>query len=112
MFNSKRPGYSIRPLYSPAEVKVSYSFHTVKTVPVVLTATNGKTFSLPSENTVRIYGSGEAFDRITQIKTEEINLALFEKGSNVRVKLNLPKDVKTADNVNEIEIVLESEFYK
>lgn len=97
---------------TPSEVKVSYSFHTVKSVPVVLTATNGKSFSLPSENTVRIYGSGEVFDRITRIETEEVNLALFEKGSNVRVKLNLPKDIKLADNVNEIEIVLEEEFYK
>lgn len=97
---------------SPAEIKVSCSFHTVKTVPVVLKATNGKTFSLPSENTVKIYGSGESFDKITQIETEELNLALFEKDSKIRIKLNLPKDVMITDNSNEIEIVLDPEFYE
>lgn len=96
---------------SPAEVKVKYSFHTVKTVPVVLKATNGKTFSLPSENTVKIYGSGESFDKITQIETEEVNLALFEEGSKIRIKLNLPKGIMLTDNANEVEIVLEPEFY-
>lgn len=98
--------------FEPAEVKVSYTFHSVKTVPVVLSATNGKTFSLPSENTVRIYGSGEAFDKISEIKTEEINLALFEKGATVRVKLNIPKDIKLVDNTNEMEVLLKSDFFK
>lgn len=98
--------------FSPAEVKVSYTFHTVKTVPVVLTATNGKTFSLSAENTVKIYGSGDTFDKTNQIKTEEINLALFEKGSNIRIKLNLPDGIKLVDNASEIEIVLDPEFYK
>lgn len=98
--------------FDPAEVKVSCSFHNVKTVPVVLSATNGKTFTLPSENTVRIYGSGEALDKINEIKTEEINLALFEKGSTVRVKLNIPKDIKLVDNTNEMEVLLKSEFFK
>ena len=98
--------------FEPAEVKVSYTFHSVKTVPVVLSATNGKTFSLPSENTVRIYGSGEAFENISEIKTEEINLALFEKGSTVRVKLNIPKDIKLVDNTNEMDVFLKSDFFK
>lgn len=96
---------------TPAEVKVSYSFHTVKTVPVVLTATNGKTFALPAENTVKIYGSGDTFDKITQIETEAVNLALFEKGSKIRIKLNLPKGIMLTDNANEVEIVLEPDFY-
>jgi len=97
---------------NPSEVKVSCSFHTIKTVPIVLKATNGKTYSLPSENTVKIYGSGELFDSITQIETDEINLALFEKDSKVRIKLNPPEDIMIADNSNEIEIVLKSEFYE
>lgn len=97
---------------TPSEVKVTYSFHKVKTVPVVLRATNGKTFSLPSENTVKIYGSGDLFDKITQIETEEINLALYEKDSKIRTKLNLPDGIMITDNSNEVEIVLESEFFK
>ncbi len=97
---------------TPAEVKVTYSFHKVKTVPVVLKATSGKTFSLPSENTVKIYGSGDIFDKITQIETEEINLALYEKESKIRTKLNLPDGIMITDNSNEVEIVLEREFFK
>lgn len=97
---------------TPSEVNVTYSFHKVKTVPVVLKATNGKTFSLPSENTVKIYGSGDLFDKISQIETEEINLALYEKGSKIRTKLNLPDGIMITDNSNEVEIVLESEFFK
>lgn len=97
---------------SPAEIEVSCSFHSVKTVPVVLKATNGKTFTLPSENTVKIYGSGDSFDKISQIETEELNLALFEKNSKIRIKLNLPKDVMLTDSSNEVEIVLDSEFYE
>lgn len=97
---------------TPSEVKVTYSFHKVKTVPVVLRATNGKTFPLPSENTVKIYGSGDLFDKITQIETEEINLALYEKESKIRTKLNLPDGIMITDNSNEVEIVLEREFFK
>ena len=97
---------------TPAEVKVTYSFHKVKTVPVVLKATNGKTFSLPSENTVKIYGSGDLFDKITQIETEEINLALYEKDSKIRTKLNLPDGIMLTDNSNEVEIEIKGEFLK
>lgn len=97
---------------TPSEVKVTCSFYKVKTVPVVLKATNGKTFSLPSENTVKIYGSGDLFERITQIETEEVNLALYEKDSKIRTKLNLPDGINITDNSNEVEIVLEREFFK
>ncbi len=97
---------------TPSEVKVTYSFYKVKTVPVVLKATNGKTFPLPSENTVKIYGSGDFFDKITQIETEEINLALYEKESKIRTKLNLPDGIMITDNSNEVEIILEREFFK
>ena len=97
---------------TPSEVKVSYSFYKVKTVPVVLKATNGKTFSLPSENTVKIYGSGDLLEKITQIETEAINLALYEKDSKIRTKLNLPDGINITDNSNEVEIALKSEFFK
>ncbi len=97
---------------TPAEVKVTYYFHTVKTVPVVLRATNGKTFSLSSENTVKIYGSGDLFDKITQVETEEVNLALYEKNAKIRVKLNLPDGIMITENSNEVEIVLDREFFE
>ena len=97
---------------TPAQVTVKYSFHDVKAVPVVLKTTGGKTISLPAENTVRIYGSGDAFENAKYIETEEINLALYEKGSKIRTKLNLPDGIMITDNSSEVEIVLESEFFK
>ncbi len=96
---------------TPAQVTVKYSFHDVKAVPVVLKTTGGKTIPLPAENTVKIYGSGYAFENANQIETEEINLAQFKEGSKVRIKLKLPKNVMLADSSNEIEIELLSEYY-
>ena len=97
---------------APSTVTLSYTLNSVKTVPVVLRTTSGKAFSLPPENTVKICGRGEEFDKITEIETEEVNLALFEIDSKLRIKLNLPKDVYPVDKASEIEIVLQKEFYK
>lgn len=96
---------------NPAEVKVTFTFHEVKTVPVVLKTTSGATYALPSDITVKVHGSSERLSKVTQIETEEINLALFEQGSKVRIKLDLPKDLTPVNNSNEVEIVLSPDFY-
>ena len=77
----------------------------------MLKTTGDKTYSLPSEYTLKIYGSGENFDMVTQIETEELNMALFEPQSRVRIKLNLPVGVTLLDNSNEIEVVLDKSYY-
>lgn len=96
---------------TPAQVEVSYNFYDIKTVPVVLKTTDGKTHSLPSQYTVKIYGEGESFDKIKQIETEEINLAQFEIDSKVRIKLKFPKNATPVDNANEVEIELKEKYY-
>ncbi len=96
---------------TPNKVEVSYTFYDVKTVPVVLKTTGGKTHSLPSKYTVKIYGEGEAFDKIKQIETEEINLAQFEVNSKVRIRLKFPDFAVPAGDTTEVEIELKEKYY-
>ncbi len=96
---------------SPEEIKVTYSLQSVKTVPVVLSVTGSKTFSLPSEYYIKIQGSGESFDSIEKIATEKVNLTSHEAGEKVTVKLKVPKDVKVIEGSTEIEIEIKEEYY-
>ena len=95
----------------PSEIEVSYSFFDVKTVPVVLKTTAGYSHPLPSENKVKIYGSGPEFDSIKKIETVEVNIALYEPGSPVRIALIIPKGVSLMESNDTVEVVLEKEFY-
>lgn len=97
---------------TPSQVEVSYSFYDVKTVPVVLKTTGEKVHSLPSQYTVKIYGEGESFDKIKQIETEEINLAQFEAGSKVRIRLKFPKSATPVGDGAEVEIELKEKYYE
>lgn len=97
---------------TPSQVEVSYTFYDVKTVPVVLKTTGDKTHSLPSQYTVKIYGEGESFDKIKQIETEEINLAQFEAGSKVRIRLKFPKSAAPVGDGAEVEIELKEKYYE
>lgn len=96
----------------PNEVKVSYSFLDVKTVPVVFKTESGKKYTLPSDSNIKICGSGSVFDAIKEIETETVDITPFTPDSTVRVKLALPSGIKTPDGKNEIEVVLEEKFYK
>ncbi len=96
---------------SPEEIKISYLLHSVKEVPVVLSTTGGKTFPLPSGYTVKIRGNGDSFEKIDKIETEAINLSEYKEGAKITVKLKVPKEAKLLDKSNEMEVLLESEYY-
>ncbi len=96
---------------SPDEVKITYSLQSIKTVPVILSATNGQKISLPSDYDITIQGFGDTFDAIEKIETEKINLSRYEEGETVKVDLKIPKDAKVVDGSNEIEVVLTEEYY-
>ncbi len=96
---------------TPSSVDVKYSFYDVKTVPVVLKTSDGNTHSLSSDYTVKIYGSGEKFERIENVKTEVLNLSQYSPSDSVRVKLSLPESVYLASDVNEIEIKLSKNLF-
>lgn len=95
----------------PNEVRVSYSFLDVKTVPVVFKTEGGKKHTLSADNSIKICGSGSAFEAIKEIETETVDISPFTPDSTVRVKLSLPSGIKTLDGKNEIEVVLEDKFY-
>lgn len=97
---------------SPAVVTVSYSFLNVKTVPVVFKTSNGNSHTLSSDNNIKICGIGSAFEAIKQVETEPVDISPFTKDSTVRVKLDLPEGIKTLNGAEEIEVVLESKFYR
>ncbi len=97
---------------NPKEISISYSFYSVKTVPIVLVTTTGSRISLPAENTVRIYGSGDALEGIDHIETEAINLALFKVGDTPKVNLIVPDGVNLADNVSELVVTITEDFYE
>lgn len=97
---------------SPEEVKVTYSLKSIKTVPVILSTTGGKSITLPSEYNVKIKGSGESFEDIEKVTTEKVSLSSYKVGEKITVKINLPKEAKIADGSAEIEIELKKEYYK
>ncbi len=97
---------------SPEEVKVSYTLHSTKTVPVILATTSGEKISLSSEYDVTIQGVGENFDDIETLETEKVSLSKHASGDSITVKITLPKDVKIVGNSNEIEITLKEEYFK
>ncbi len=97
---------------SPEEIKVTYSLKSIKTVPVTLSTTSGKTFTLPAEYNVKIKGNGENFEDIENISTESISISSYKKGERIKVKLKVPKDAKLVDSAAEIEIELKEEYYK
>lgn len=96
---------------SPEEIKVTYSLKSIRTVPVVLSTTNGKLFSLPDECSIKIKGVGESFEDIEKIETEKVNLSSYKAGEKITVKLKVPKDAKVIDNSTEIEVDLKEEYY-
>ncbi len=91
---------------NPSSVNLKYSFYNVKSVPIVLKTTDGRTHSLSSQNVVNIYGHGEKFESTNQIETEAINLAQYSLSDSVKVKLILPESVYLTTDANEIEINL------
>jgi hypothetical protein len=95
---------------SPSSVDVSCEYYKMKSVPVMLKTSDGKLHSLPSKNVVNIYGY-ENFDDIKYIETEVVNLAQHTSEESIKVKLNIPKNVKLTVDTNEIEIELK-DFYK
>ena len=97
---------------SPGEVKVSYTFRSEKTVPVVLKTSDGGEFNLPANNSVKIYGNGEEFDRVTKLETASIDINSYEAETKIKVQLNVPKEIWVEDNITEIEITTKPEYYK
>ena len=95
---------------SPSSVDRSCEYYKMKSVPVMLKTSDGKLHSLPSKNVVNIYGY-ENFDEIKYIETEVVNLGQHTSEESIKVKLNIPKNVKLTVDTNEIEIELK-EFYK
>lgn len=97
---------------SPGEVKVSYTFRSEKMVPVVFKTSDGGEFNLPANNSLKIYGSGEEFDRVTKLETKPIDINSYEAESKINVPLKIPEGIWVEDNMTEIEITTKPEYYK
>lgn len=97
---------------SPSEVNVTYSLFEVKSVPVILKTDEGKTFSLPAQNSVKICGIGEEFDRIEQIETVPVSLKGLEANSTVRVKLEIPSGIVLQSGSDKIDVELKEKYFK
>ncbi len=96
---------------SPAEITVSYIISDVKTIPVVLKTSDGKSHTLPSQYDIEVSGSGDSFDSLKQIETMTVSLSGLEVGSSVSVKLNVPNYVKLTNDSDELQIKLESKYF-
>lgn len=56
--------------------------------------------------TIQIYGNDEETAKITEIQTAKIPMAKFTDNQNVKVELDMPKDVMVLGDVAEVEITL------
>lgn len=90
---------------SPSQIDVSYSFYSVKTVPIKLVTTESSG-PLPqlSQSEITIYGYGDVFDATQSISTEAINPSSFSSGAKTKVKLILPDGIKLTNQSSEIDV--------
>lgn len=96
---------------SPAEIDVKYDFYEVRSVPVILRAKDGKQYKLSSGYDMTIYGYGEEFGEISQIKTEKIDLSKHAADSVIKAKLILPKGVMILNGAQDVSIKLDEDFF-
>lgn len=97
----------------PSNITVSYSLYNVKRLPVVLKATNGKSFELPSSYDVEVYGSsGSGFDKLKNIETEPVNISHYEIGSTVNLVLRIPDYAKLNNDSSIISFTFDEEFFE
>lgn len=91
---------------SPSSVDVSYKFYDVKTVPVHLMASGAQLNAALAQNEVTIYGYGDAFDRVTSVRTVPIDLSQYTSDTTLKVALDVPDGVHILDDINELELKL------
>ena len=97
----------------PSKITVSYSLYSVKRLPVILMTTNGKSFELPSNYNVEVYGSsGSGFDKLKQIETTPIDLSSYEVGETVNLTLRIPDYAKLNSGSASITLTHDEEFFK
>lgn len=97
----------------PSKITVSYSLYSVKRLPIFLKTTSGKSFELPSNYNVEVYGSsGSGFDKLKQIETSPIDLSHYEVGSTVNLTLRIPDYAKLNSGSSSITVILDEQFFE
>lgn len=97
---------------TPEEMEITFSYLSKKTVPVMLKSTEDTRHKLPSAYDIDIYGKSEVLSDISYIDTVEVNLSSHSKDTEIKLKLDLPEGIKTADSKNEISVKLNANLLK
>ena len=96
---------------APVSMQVTFSYLKEKEVPVIVITSNGKSFQLPEENNITIYGQSDVLSKVSNLYSQVLNLQDIEDSSTVKVNLDIPDGINVADENKEIEIKIDSAYF-
>ena len=94
----------------PSTVTVSYSLYDVKSVPITLKTTDGKSISLNSDYSLELYGTGEKFNKLKNVNTKPVDLSEYKIGDTFVVTLDIPDYAHLSSNSPNVTLTFEESF--